>query len=119
MDSILLCDSDKLETTVDLCSERGFGVEFQLLPWPKLDDDRSPIERRKHIVDRVRVRSLHGPFADLTSCSTMDTFPERAGATAGFAAPGLSGESSFGNAPLGLTSTWRTCSSGSQHCSRT
>ena len=29
------------------------------------------------------------------------------------------GESSFGNAPLGLVSTWRTCSSGNRHCSRT
>ena len=65
MYAILLCDSEDIEATVRLCGERGFGVEFQLFSWPTLDDDQSQVSRRKLVADQVKLRSIHGPFADL------------------------------------------------------
>jgi len=65
MNAILLCDSEDIEVTIRLCGERGFGIEFQLFSWPTLDDDRSQVNRRKPVAGQVKLRSIHGPFADL------------------------------------------------------
>jgi sugar phosphate isomerase/epimerase len=69
MKCILICDGTKPETVIDLCRQRGFGIEVQGFYRPTALSDPALLKETAELVTDMPVIAMHGPFGDLNTGS--------------------------------------------------
>lgn len=69
MKHLLICDDTKPETVVDLCRERGYGIEVQAFYHPTALADAALVEKTAELTGGLQVVAMHGPFGDLNTGS--------------------------------------------------
>jgi sugar phosphate isomerase/epimerase len=65
MKCVLICDDTKPENVVDLCRQRGLGIEVQAFYHPKALSNPALIRKTADIVAGLPLIAMHGPFGDL------------------------------------------------------
>ncbi len=69
MKCLLICDECKPETVVDLCRQRGMGIEVQGFYHPIALSDPVLLKKTADLVAGLPVIAMHGPFGDLNTGS--------------------------------------------------